>query len=340
MGVKIIESDAILSHCMKDSLLLEVKKFLTSRFEPGKPLLLGYSGGPDSKALLYLLLECRRFFPLKLHLAHIDHGWRAESAGEVDLIQREADALKLPLHLQRLKGKDFTPGNLEDQGRCHRLHFFSQIYKEFSCQALLLGHHADDKAEVVLKRMFEGASLLALGGLALESFLHDMVLWRPLLLSTKAEILRWLFEKNLPFFQDPTNLSPQFLRGKMRQEMLPALAAMFGKEISSNLCRLGEESQEIKKYFSDLNRPILAILQEDKECVNLNPFLPMQELKLKYLLKEWMGGEGIVVSRQILEGITSALLHCTSRKKFVIKDMELCVEKGVLLILNRSSSFN
>ena len=311
---------------MKDLLLLSVKKFLRDRFKPGKPLLLGYSGGPDSKALLHLLLECRRFFPLDLHLAHIDHGWRDESRGEADQIEKQAEVLNLPLHLQRLTSEDFTPGNLEEQGRIHRLHFFSQVYNQLGCQALLLGHHADDQAEVVLKRVFEGASLFTLGGLDLEASIRGMALWRPLLSVTKAEVLEWLSQKNLTFFQDPTNLSPQFLRGRMRGEMLPALAAMFGKQVSSNLCRLGEESKEIKEYFSEVNREILT--KTGKACLDLNPFLPIPALQLKYLLKEWM--KEVTVSRQILEGIACALQERGARKKFATKEGEFQIEKGVL----------
>jgi tRNA(Ile)-lysidine synthase len=313
---------------MKDLLLLSLKKFLESRFKPGKPLLLGYSGGPDSTALLHLLLQCRRFLPLELHLAHIDHGWREEGRGEADQIQGQAEALKLPLHLQRLTPKDFTPGNLEEQGRIQRLQFFSQVYKQLGCQALLLGHHADDQAEVVLKRVFEGASLFSLGGLVLEASIHGMALWRPLLSVTKADVLEWLSHRTFSFFQDPTNLSPQFLRGRMRGELLPALAAMFGKEVSSNLCRLGEESKEIKEYFSEVNRSILTQVQGER--IDLNPFLPLPALQLKYLLKEWMKKVGVTVSRQILTGMVTALLGRGAQKKFG----EFCVEKGVLSYKN------
>ncbi len=163
---------------MKDQLLLGVRKFLETRLLPAKPVLLGYSGGPDSKALLYLLMECRRFFALDLHLVHVDHGWREESGEEALEIQAEADRLGLPLYRKRLEEGDFSPGNLEEQGRNHRLQFFSKLYNELNCQALVLGHHACDQAEVVLKRVFEGASLFHLGGLVSDSQLCGMRIWR------------------------------------------------------------------------------------------------------------------------------------------------------------------
>ena len=76
----------------KDLLLLSMKKFVESRLTPGKPLLLGCSGGPDSKALLYLLIKCKRFIPFDLHVAHIDHGWREESADNAVALAKKPKA--------------------------------------------------------------------------------------------------------------------------------------------------------------------------------------------------------------------------------------------------------
>ena len=283
---------------MKDPLLLIVRKFLEPRVVPGKSVLLGYSGGPDSKALLYLLLDCRRFFPFELHLAHVDHGWREESGREALELQKEAERLGLPFHLKTLSPKDFIEGNLEEQGRRLRLQFFSQLYGEKGCQALALGHHADDQAEVVLKRVFEGASLFFLGGLEKERCVQDMNLWRPLLNVPKKTVLEWLEKRQLTFFQDPTNHSLLNLRGKMREEILPALSHAFGKEVAANLCRLGEESQQLKEYFSELNRPILATVRKEGAgyCLDLNPFFPIPALQLKFLLKEWLGKQQLSLS--------------------------------------------
>ncbi len=324
---------------MKDFLLLAMKKFLESRWVPRKPLLIGYSGGPDSKALLYLLLECRRFLPLDLHLAHIDHGWREESGREAAALAEEAERLNLPFYLQTLKKESFASGNLEEQGRNFRCQFFGELYRSLHCQALLLGHQADDQAEVVLKRVFEGSSLFAISSISLESFVMDMQVWRPLLPFPKRQLLSWLSEKNLSYIQDATNLSDRFLRGKMRLEMIPLLEASFGKDVTSNLCQLGEESRDIRNYFSTLNRSILKSVLQDAEGVSrldLNPFFPLSAIQLKYLLKEWLKQEGMVFSRQILDGVIAGLLGGREEKKFQSKRGLLSV-KNRMLILRKSS---
>jgi tRNA(Ile)-lysidine synthase len=322
---------------MKDLLLLMVRKFLQPRVLPGKPLLVGYSGGPDSKALLHLLLECRRFFPLELHLAHVDHGWREESKKEVEEIKAEAGSLGQLLHLKSLSSKDFSPGNSEEQGRDQRLLFFAQTYHRIGAQALLLGHHADDQAETVLKRVCEGASLYSLGGLAMASLFQEMQIWRPLLGVKKKQILEWLSQKNLNYFQDPTNFSLKFLRGKMREGILPHLSASFGKQVAGNLCRLGEESKEIKDYFFNLNKPIMGRVQKrgKEDHLDLTPFLPLPALQLRYLLKEWMHREKVVFSRQMIDGIVLALCDCVPRKKFISKEGEFRIESGHLCFFKK-----
>src|SRR3990167_7791319 len=89
-----------------------IQQFLKDHAKNQGPFLLGYSGGPDSKALLYSLLECGI---KQLHLAHVDHGWRPESAQEAADLRLEADKLHCPFHTIRLtKTKQ---GNSEDQAR-------------------------------------------------------------------------------------------------------------------------------------------------------------------------------------------------------------------------------
>lgn len=325
---------------MKDALLNTVRNFLAHRLSPGRPLLVGYSGGPDSQALFHLLLACRRFFSLELHLAHVDHGWREESAAQAEQLRLSAQEKGVHWHLKTLSRSDFEEGNLEEQGRKHRLSFFLSLYQKFDCQALLLGHQGEDLAEGVLKRIFEGAHLSALGGLSEDSHLEEMRIWRPLLSAGKKEILAWLEERGIPSIDDPTNRSPQFLRGRMRQEMLPFLRESFGKEISSNLCSLGRQSHELKEYFSQLNRPFLASLLEWRESavLDLSSHLPMASLQLKFLIKELLFAQKITVSRQILEGVVSALQAGEKGKEFRVKGVLIGVENGAFAFKRANDS--
>lgn len=114
----------------------------------------------------------------------------------------------------------------------------------------------------------------------------------------------------------------------MRQQLLPMIADAFGKEIGGNLCRLGEESKELKEYFKDLNRPILQSITEGS--LDLSPFLPMPMLQIKFLIRGWLEQEQISVSRQIIDGIAKAVMEGARKKNFNCKEGEFNINNGVL----------
>eukprot|EP01136_Pigoraptor_vietnamica_P021045 Opistho-1_new@70746 len=196
---------------MKDPLLLLIRAFLKRHLVSSGPLLLALSGGNDSLALFHLLLACRRFFGFTLQVAHVDHGWRKTSGEEAKSLADMVEKLGFPFHLHTLSPQSsFADRNLEAQARKERLAFFKKLYQQHACQALLLAHHADDQAETVLKRLLEGASLFALGGLKEVTTLQEMQVWRPLLSVPKKELASWNMQKGLTPIEDETNSDPRF----------------------------------------------------------------------------------------------------------------------------------
>ncbi len=313
---------------MSHRLLKSVKGFLKREGISSRPLIVGCSGGPDSKALLYLLHACA--LP-SLHVAHIDHGWREESGPESSALRKEVEGLGIPFHLHSLSREDFREGDLENQGREHRLQFFLRLSQSIGAQGIMLGHHAGDLAEGVLKRVCEGGSLLSLSGMQGRSSYRGMTLYRPLLSFHKQEMIRWLEERSLSFFDDPTNRSPTFLRARMRQEILPYLTQSFGKEIASNLCRLGEEAGEVSAYFDALNASLLRQIDQDR--LDLTPFLPLPRLQVEFLFRRWLQREGITLSRVQLKGAVEAALSLPRSAQFCTRLGGFEIKKGVVCLI-------
>ena len=312
---------------MKDP-IKTLKEFLRSHFKAGQPILLGYSGGPDSKALLYALLECQKEFPLELHLAHIDHNWRPESGMEAEILKSEAESLSLPFHLHTL---DHLPtGNLEAHGREARLGFFQKIYEQISAQGLILAHQADDQAETVLKRILEGAHLRYIQGIEEISSIKGMRVWRPLLSLPKKDLEEWLKNKNLSAILDPTNSDLRFLRGRMREEIIPSLSAQFGKEIAHNLCRLGQSAAQVKDYFSRKLASHHETLRRSPWGIHWDLTAVVERVELEYLLKELLP-----VSHQIFQGVIDSLIQRKANKQFLVKDLEIQVDRGHLFLLHK-----
>ncbi len=261
-----------------------------------------------------LLLECKQQYPFTLHLAHVNHNWRKESSDEARFLAEEAQTMGLSFHCKECDPSKISRVNLEAQGRELRIQFFSELYGHLGCSALFLGHQADDQAETVAKRVFEGASLLRLGGLVEESEIQGMRVCRPLLSVRKKALIAYLETKGISYFEDRTNHDPRFLRARTREQLFPFLSEWLGKECRQNLVHLAKGAQELRSYFyTRLGHLLPQAGDLDLSKAELHP------LEMEFLLREWLGRQGYVLSRSSLQGVITALLQRTTRK-FPIKE--------------------
>jgi tRNA(Ile)-lysidine synthase len=305
-------------------MLKKVADFLAKHWEKNRPLLLGYSGGPDSKALLYALLEagCKT-----VHLAHLDHGWREESAQEAAALEEEAKGLGLPFFTCRLNLE--TKGELA--GREARLTFFRSLFKKVPFQALLLAHQADDRAETVLKRVLEGAHLPFLGGMEPTGQFQGMNVWRPLLTVKKEEIQTFLKEKNLDPFIDPTNFDPAYLRAKMRIEIFPWITKHFGKGIANNLSLLSDRAYELKAYLENKTKELIP----DRGPWGISfQIAHLERIEARFLLQKWAEKENLRLSRHLLELTLDAAFSKSQKRKI---GPRIVVERGTVFFLKSST---
>ncbi|MEI8125684.1 MAG: tRNA lysidine(34) synthetase TilS [Parachlamydiaceae bacterium] len=281
---------------MTDKLIHTVSSFLKTH-KSDKPLLIGFSGGPDSLALLHTLLSLKE----NIAIAHVDHGWREESREEAAKICSMGAELGVPVHMKVLALGN-PGGNLEAICRDERLSFFNSLCEKYGYEAVLLGHHADDHAETVLKRILEGAALSNLCGITPETVFGKMKVWRPLLTVTKKDILCWLHNRGLEGFNDRTNTDAKFLRARLRTDLLPYLSTVFGKEVCSGLCHVGNESAELIRYLDNKVSPYLAEISSGPfgSLLDLSIKCPEEGVELKHLLRRFFEKEKITFSREML----------------------------------------
>lgn len=318
-------------------MIQQVVKFFKEYRKTDRPLLLAFSGGPDSLALLRLLVECRERLPLTFAVAHVDHGWRAESNEEAAQIALMVDELKVPFHVTKLDPKQMA-GNLEAACREARLQFFAALCKEHEYEAVLLAHHADDQAETVLKRTLEGVTLPYLSALSLESHIYGMKVWRPLLAISKDNLLHWLGQRGLKGFDDATNRDPKFLRARLRTQVLPALSEMFGKEVSSGLCAIGMEAGELRSYLDERVAVYLKNIVNGSKgySLDLNEQCPDSLFELKYLLRQFCKTGSFILRRDCIGQAARFVQQKTANKCFQAGSgstlRTLYIDRGHLLI--------
>lgn len=274
----------------------EVFEFFEKYIDVERPVLLGLSGGPDSTLLLHMLLLWNK---AKVHLVHVDHGWRRESEGERLELQKMAEELGLPFHHTRLDPSKYT-GNKEAESRKERYRFFKEVADRVGANAILLGHHADDLSETVFKRVLEGSSLVRLSGMQ-ERRTHDLlVIIRPLLGLTKAEVVAWLDKRKITYFVDPTNLETRYLRGALRQEIFPYLKKHFGKEFEGSLRAIGQEAQELNAFLDEACVPYYSKALHGPWGI-LCQYFPQAPYLQKHLIRLVCEELGITFSREQMQ---------------------------------------
>jgi tRNA(Ile)-lysidine synthase len=186
----------------------------------GELVLAAVSGGGDSMALLHVLALLRKKLGHEVIAHGVDHGLRAEAASELDLAERLAESLGVPMSRSRVRVK--AGGNLQARAREARLTALRREARRSGASVIATGHHADDRAETVLLRILRGAGPRGLA--AMPPRAGDLV--RPLLCARKADILAHLQRHELSYASDPSNDDPRFLRVRVRHELLPLLTRL------------------------------------------------------------------------------------------------------------------
>jgi tRNA(Ile)-lysidine synthase len=200
-------------------------KRLFADFKSAPALVIAVSGGPDSVALMWLAARWRHALQRgpELFAVTVDHGLRPESGREARDVKRLALELRLPHRTLHWRGDKPTSG-LPAAAREARYQLLAKAAKASGASHILTAHTRDDQAETVLMRMSRGSGIAGLAAMARQSERHGVVLARPLLDVSKAQLVATLQKAKIDFAQDPSNVDAQFTRPRLRG-LMPALAA-------------------------------------------------------------------------------------------------------------------
>jgi tRNA(Ile)-lysidine synthase len=209
-----------------------VARYLSSRgVAPGARVLVAFSGGPDSRVLLEILVALGACYPLEVKAAYLDHGLRSagERAAERQMVEKTCTLLGTPLIRAELPPGSLTARaarqrrSLEELAREERYRFLRHSLRSSGSDYLALGHNLDDHLETLVMRFFQGCSVRGLRGIPQT---RGSIL-RPLRNTTRSEIQLWLKGRGLEYHEDSTNRDPRFLRNAVRYRLLPVAVEIF-----------------------------------------------------------------------------------------------------------------
>jgi tRNA(Ile)-lysidine synthase len=193
-------------------------------------------------------------FPLHLTVAHFDHGWRPDSAGDAQFVEDLAHRWGYPAVTARA---DPALRHTEAVARNARYQFLREAAARTGSAVIALGHTRDDQVETLLLHLLRGS-----GSRGLAAMRHrNGDLARPLLDIPRADLESYLTGRGLTARRDSTNDDPRFARNRLRQVMLPAIDA-FAPSARRLLAQtaeiLGDEDRLLEDQVDQLGTGILA----------------------------------------------------------------------------------
>ncbi len=202
---------------------------------PGEGVVVAVSGGADSVFLLSSLVALAGPLALRLHVAHIDHGWRgAAGAADALWVADLAGRLGLPYHGASVDAPQYARDHglsPEDAARRLRYAFLGQVCQDVGVAVVATGHTEDDQLETIILALLRGAGPTALGGMGWSAPLPTPEpvgrrVIRPLLALTRGALRQALRASGQSWREDATNLDLRLPRSRVRLEVLPLLESV------------------------------------------------------------------------------------------------------------------
>jgi tRNA(Ile)-lysidine synthase len=275
-------------------------KRLFADLKSAPAVILAVSGGPDSVALMWLAARWRRALTRgpRLIAVTVDHDLRAGSAREAADVKRLARALDLPHRTMRWTGAKPKAG-LPAAARAERYRLLARAARLNGATHILTAHTRDDQAETLLMRMLRGSGIAGLAAMARQTEREGVLLARPLLDVSKAQLVATLKKAKIDFAEDPTNRDVHFTRPRLRA-LMPLLAAEGGdaRNLVRLAARLARANQAVEvltdgaeRYLALKDRAALRRPRDDAGTVNAVGFdakvfaaIP-EEIRLRLLLR-------------------------------------------------------
>jgi len=274
---------------------------------PGERVLVALSGGADSTALLLVLERLAPLLGATLAAAHLDHRLRGEDSDEdARFVAALAAGRGVALVSETLDVKRAAAArrrNLEETAREARADFLRRAAEATAAGRIALGHTLNDQAETVLMRLLRGSGT---AGLAAIHPVLDGLFIRPLIETSRAEIVRYLESRGASWREDASNRDLRFRRNRVRAELIPYLERHLNPKALEALGRHAASAREEADFLDSAARAAYASLAQPSGggvslrvsgLAGLHPAL--RKLVLRLALVESRGSLRAVTARHI-----------------------------------------
>lgn len=266
---------------------------------PGDHVLTAVSGGADSVALAYALHFLKKRIGFSLTLAHLNHGLRGRAAdADAEFVSELAWRLGLPclqgrVDVRRQARHDGV--SVEMAARQARYDFLLRAAREAGANSLATAHTADDQAETIILKLARGAGPQGLGGIPYRAERGGLTVIRPMLDTTHAAATGFLRRYRLAWREDRSNRDTEFLRNRVRHEIIPLLEKRLNPRIRRVLVRTAEVLREESEWLDRMAVHLLEVSTERsaRAVLRVARARNLHTAVRRRLLRAWLAAAGM-----------------------------------------------
>ena len=231
------------------------KKILMTLGEdiPSKRFLLAVSGGADSAVLSHLF----RVSGFEFQIAHVNYHFRDEDSNlDQKVVEDFCKKNNIKFHLKDVSEKEKSQmKSLQNWAREVRYDFFFKLLEKENLDFIVTAHHLNDELETFIINLSRGSGIKGLSGIPK----NENRILRPFLTFSKSEIYAFAEENNIDFREDKSNQKDDYLRNKIRNQIVPKMVEVFPnflEQFGESLGYLDTVNQffqeEIQKTFEEI----------------------------------------------------------------------------------------
>ena len=264
----------------------KVYEFLLDKLQYGDTVVVGVSGGPDSMALLHVMISLRKQLELDVICAHVNHNTGRPGQIEDEKFVKEW-CLKNNVTLEHMTIDDYGDDNFHNEARSKRYVYFEKIVNNHHAKYLLTAHHGDDLMETILMRIVRGSTLRGYSGFSKIVPMDTYTILRPFINITKADILEYNRNNNIEYREDDSNLKDVYTRNRFRKYIVPE----FKKEDPNVHQKFAKFSKTLLMYNDYIDKEVKKVISKvyPQNILNIEEFKKLEyviQLKVIYYILE------------------------------------------------------
>lgn len=237
----------------------------------GEKIGVAVSGGIDSMCLLHFLNEQKSHLGFDLSVINIDHNIRENSKNDSEFVKDYCKQNGITFHSFKVDVPEFVKQNkvtVEEGARICRYKVFENLLNKGIVDKIAIAHHRQDQVETILLNIFRGTGLKGASGMDYQS--NKFI--RPLLDTSKAEIITYVQEHNIAFVEDETNADTDYSRNFIRQEILPKIKEHW-HNVEDNIISFSKICKQDDEYINSIINFDNIIVEKNLVKIPLNCFI-------------------------------------------------------------------